>query len=174
MFFFVDSIKRAIIVQACHLKSDVQNIIESKLFRQTEGQVIEKYGWVISVLKIITIGDGVVNDEGDVVFMVEFAAVMFKPIIGEVLDGVVSQCVNHGLKVQVGPFLVFIDHLNMPSNLEYSDDDQIFQSPDKALKIKPNSKIRFKVVNYDSLNGNRLFGSGSIDQDYLGLMDNRK
>lgn len=85
--------------------------------------MIEKYGWVISVLKIIKQGDGVVNDEGDVVFLVEFAALMFKPILNEVLDGVVTQCVNHGLKVNVGPFLVFIDHLNMPANLEFSEED---------------------------------------------------
>lgn len=75
-----------------------------------EGQIHPKYGWIISVTKIQKQGDGIINDQGNVIFTTEFAALSFKPFIGEILDGIVTKCVNHGLKVNVGPFLVFIDH----------------------------------------------------------------
>ena len=35
-------------------------------------------------------GDGVINDQGDVVCIVKFSAVTFKPLVNEVVDAVVS------------------------------------------------------------------------------------
>ena len=68
--------------------------------------------------------------------MTEFAALTFKPFNGEILDGIVSKCVNHGLKVNVGPFLVFIDHQNMPANLNYCEEEEIFRTADKNVQIR--------------------------------------
>lgn len=62
----------------------------------------------------------------------------------------------------------------MPANVNYCEEEELFRTGDKNLRIRVGTKVRFRVVNYDSAGENRLYGSGSIDEDYLGSIDSKK
>ena len=36
-------------------------------------------------------GDGFLNDDGDAVFQVSFSAITYKPVVGEIIDAIVTK-----------------------------------------------------------------------------------
>lgn len=73
---------------------------------------------------------------------------VYRPLKGEVLDGVVSGVERVGLEVRVGACKAFIPHTKIPSDMKYSEERQSFVSDeDPTNEIKVDTIIRFKVEN---------------------------
>jgi DNA-directed RNA polymerase II subunit RPB7 len=73
--------------------------IETRLHADVQGTCTGQYGFVIAVLEIVDVGNGIVlPGNGQAEFIITYKAVVFKPFKGEVLDGVVTQV----LKVKLG------------------------------------------------------------------------
>ena len=106
---------------------------------------------------------------------------VYRPLKGEVLDGVVSGVERVGIEVKVGACKAFIPHTKIPSDMNYSDDQQAFISrEDPNMAIRPDAILRFKVENV-SIKGQEgssilvvcpLMQSviGTIAEDYLGAV----
>lgn len=98
--------------------------------------------------RVESIRDGVVNDDGEVIFNVGFKALVFRPLKGEVLDGIVTGIEKVGLEVKVGACKVFVPHTKIPSEMKYVEDENAFKSEDDMTQvIKNDTIIRFKVEN---------------------------
>lgn len=69
-----------------------------------------KYGYLITIFKIEKIEDGIVNDNGEAVFTVSFKALVFRPLKGEVLDGIVEGVERVGLELSIGCVRIFVPH----------------------------------------------------------------
>lgn len=66
--------------------------VKQKLYTEVEGTCTGKYGFVIAVTTIDSIGSGVIQPgQGFVVYPVKYKAIVFRPFKGEVLDAVVTQ-----------------------------------------------------------------------------------
>lgn len=66
--------------------------VKQKLYTEVEGTSSGKYGFVIAVTTIDSIGSGVIQPgQGFVVYPVKYKAIVFRPFKGEVLDAVVTQ-----------------------------------------------------------------------------------
>lgn len=88
------------------------------------------------------------NDNGDAIFTVSFKALVYRPLKGEVLDGVVTGIEKVGIEVKVGACKVFIPHTKIPTEMKYSEEQNGFVSEeDQSQVIKNESIIRFKVEN---------------------------
>ncbi len=73
---------------------------------------------------------------------------VYRPLKGEVLDGIVSGVERVGLEVRVGACKAFIPHTKIPSDMKYSEERQSFVSDDDPTnEIKGDTIIRFKVEN---------------------------
>lgn len=103
---------------------------------------------------------------------------VYRPLKGEVLDGVVSGVERVGIEVKVGACKAFIPHTKIPSEMNYSDEQSAFVSrEDPNMIIKQGCIIRFKVENV-SIKGQEgssilVISShqsviGTISEDYLG------
>jgi DNA-directed RNA polymerase II subunit RPB7 len=51
-----------------------------------------------------------------------FKALVFRPLRGEVLDGIITGIEKVGLEVKVGACKVFIPHTRIPSEMKYSEE----------------------------------------------------
>ena len=51
-----------------------------------------------------------VNDNGEAVFKVSFKALVFRPLKGEVLDGIVQSVGKTGVTVSIGCVVAFVPH----------------------------------------------------------------
>lgn len=63
-------------------------------------------------LRIEEYGEGEIDDAANIVFKVKYTALVFKPKVSEVMDGVVKEVRELGITVHVGPFRVLI-HKNV-------------------------------------------------------------
>lgn len=70
-----------------------------------------RYGFVIAVTHIDTIGSGLIlPGQGLVVYVVKYKAIVFRPFKGEVLEAVVTQLNKVGMFADIGPLSCFISH----------------------------------------------------------------
>lgn len=77
-----------------------------------------------------------------------FKALVFRPLKGEVIDGVVTGIEKVGLEVKVGACKVFIPHTKIPSEMKYIEEENAFRGEDDMTQVIRNeSLIRFKVEN---------------------------
>ena len=133
-----------------------------------------KYGYLITIFKIESIDDGIVNDNGEAIFTVSFKALVFRPLKGEVLDGVVTGLERVGIEVKVGAVKAFIPHTKIPNEMKFSEEQTSFISEDDPTQlIKKDTVIRFKVENV-SIKGQEgaaiLHVIGNVADDYLGIL----
>lgn len=65
--------------------------LESKLYADVEGTCSGQFGYIIAVVTILNIGEGMVlPGSGQAEFITRYRAIVFKPFKGEVVDGVVA------------------------------------------------------------------------------------
>ena len=105
-----------------------------------------------------------------------FQALVYRPLRGEVIDGIVSGVEKVGIEVKVGACKAFIPHTRIPNDIKYSEEAQAFKSDDDPTQvIGKDSIIRFKVENV-SVKGQEgssiLSVIGTIAEDFLGLVNN--
>lgn len=65
--------------------------LESKLYSDVEGKCSGQFGYIIAVVSMSDIGNGIVlPGSGQAEFVARYRAIVFKPFKGEVVDGVVN------------------------------------------------------------------------------------
>lgn len=65
--------------------------LESKLYSDVEGTCSGQFGYIIAVVSMSDIGNGIVlSGSGQAEFVARYRAIVFKPFKGEVVDGVVN------------------------------------------------------------------------------------
>jgi DNA-directed RNA polymerase subunit E'/Rpb7 len=70
---------------------NMQAQLKDKLYADVEGTCTGRYGYVITVLQLHTIGKGkILPGSGLAEFKVNYQAIVFKPYKGEVLDAIVT------------------------------------------------------------------------------------
>lgn len=53
-----------------------------------------KENYIIYLFRVEDSGEGVIDDNGNIVFCVKYSALTFKPVENEVMDGVVKEIMN--------------------------------------------------------------------------------
>jgi len=166
--FFAMFFELAIVMPPSSLHADLKNLLKAKLVEKVQGSVTQKYGYVVCVISVEDPSPGkVMNTSGDVLFNLKYKAVVMKPFVGEVADGVVEKVDRFGMRVSMGPVKVFISGGLLPSGYKFSPDKNIYESNED--EIKENSEVRFRVIGV-SFEGNEFHLTGTMKENYLGLL----
>lgn len=65
--------------------------LKAKLYSDVEGTCSGEFGYIIAVVRIEDIGQGLVlSGSGHAEFVIRYRAIVFKPFKGQVVDGVVN------------------------------------------------------------------------------------
>ncbi|KAH0481885.1 MAG: hypothetical protein KVP17_003761 [Porospora cf. gigantea B] len=163
MYFLVDLWKN-ISVKPCMLGPHYDQHIENMLRQEVEGQCTGKYGYVLSVVRVLHADKGRVQDgTGMVVVHVKYQAIVLKPFRGEVVDAVVTHVNSIGIFANCGPFRIFVTKTLIPEDFTFQDGIWT----DGEATVKPNSEVRLKLqgVKYE---GSSMVAVGTINEDYLG------
>lgn len=97
--------------------------------------------------RISEFGDGKVKDgSGDVLFDIVYEALVFRPLEGEVLDGVVTDINVDHVQVGVGPLKGVIAKRKLPKGFEYDEKANAMTCDKRPEKITLGSFIRFKIT----------------------------
>ncbi len=140
-----------------------------------QGLALANYGYVVHVVEVPEdkIRSGIIEyDSGDVVFSVQYTALLLRPFINEVLDAVVSQCNPLGFFAFVGPLRIFVSKHSMPEDMfnGFDGEKDAWVSEDKEVVITSGSGVRLKIKGR-TVEQENITAIGTIKENYLGLID---
>lgn len=130
----------------------IQHSITDELNQKYSNKIISNLGLVVTIWDLLDIKDGLLKPgDGGAYVEVRFRCVVWKPFVGEVLSGWVSECTHQGIKVK----LEFFDDIFIPKSYLFENTE--FKPVEKAWVWKPepegdtelyidiNEKIRFRI-----------------------------
>jgi DNA-directed RNA polymerase subunit E' len=86
------------------LGEKVEDVIADLLSEKLEGKVDKKIGVIVSILDVISIGEGrILAGDGAVYYDVTFDALIFRPLMQEIVEGKIIEIVEFGAFVEIGP-----------------------------------------------------------------------
>ena len=128
----------------------IEEALTNELSKKYANKVIKNLGLIVAVWDLLEIKEGKLKPgEGSAFVETRFRCVVWKPFVGEVLTGWVSDCTSEGIRVRMN----FFDDIFIPKNYLYENCD--FRETEKAwvwlpeegteLFIDINEKIRFRI-----------------------------
>lgn len=141
-----------------NLDNNIKELISTEI-RKIEGTVLGEYGYVVNILEFNQLGDGIVeNDSGNVIFKVDYKAITFKPIKGEILKAIPVFINEHGFYCQVGPLQIFVSQ-HMLDDFQFDPNETIWVS--EYEKIEINRPINLEIL-ATQINSDKITALGRI------------
>ncbi|MCQ2819835.1 MAG: hypothetical protein MJ252_21430 [archaeon] len=165
MLFVVNFIEDLILPPSL-LGKNIRAVIRAKLLDKVQGTISEKYGYILCIVNVGDISNGrILNTTGDLEFTVSFRAIVYKPLLNEVCEGVVDEIKPQGMQISVGPMDVFVGATDIPKSFTYNEKNNCFMSNGNV--IGQNSNVRIRLVVTQFLDG-KFKPVGTMKGDYLG------
>ncbi|KAL1234159.1 DNA-directed RNA polymerase II subunit RPB7 [Trichinella pseudospiralis] len=171
--FFLMKLEHDVLLHPRYFGPHLYNTVRQKLVLEVEGQCTGKYGFIITVTGILSIGAGLVQSGcGFVRFPIKYQAVVYRPIKNEVVEGRVENVSKLGLFCLVGPLTVFISRHCIPHDLIFRPTAQpmSYCNEDESIEITVNMNLRLKILG-TRVDANNIFAIGTLMDDYLGLSE---
>jgi len=154
-------------VKPSQLGPRYRHYVEEMLRSEVEGTCSKKYGYMITVVALRSLEKGNIQDgTGMIIVPVKYAAVVFRPYRGEVLDGVVTSVNKLGFFTMCGPLRVFVSRTSMPDYFEFKDN--IYSDGETTIKVETEVRLKIQGVSYEPAN---IVAVGTINEDYLGPVE---
>ena len=164
-----------------------------KKLPQVEGTCSGKYGFIICVTGIESVGQGAIRDggTGSATFSLRYGCLVFRPARGEVLDAVVASVSKVGFFADAGPMQVFVSNHLIPDEYEFSSGgggggaggggaggsgagggggEPAFVAADEGSRVAPGAEVRLRVVG-TRMDANEIFCVATMKDDYLGVIN---
>ena len=113
-----------------------------------EGQIDKKLGALVAILDVVDIGDGhILVGDGGVYYAATFDALMYKPVMQEVTEGVVVEVVEFGVFIGVGPLdgLIHVSQLT-DDYVSYDGKNGRLVFKESGRAITEGDKLRARIV----------------------------
>ena len=126
------------------IMASVRQALRDKL----EGQIDKKLGALVAILDVVDIGDGhILCGDGGVYYEATFDALMYKPVMQEVTEGVVVEVVEFGVFIGVGPLdgLIHVSQLT-DDFVSYDGKNARLVFKESGRAITEGDKLRARIV----------------------------
>ncbi|KDN45479.1 putative DNA-directed RNA polymerase II chain Rpb7 [Tilletiaria anomala UBC 951] len=170
-FALQKELKHTINLHPSFFGPSMQQFLEAKLRDDVEGTCTGRYGYIIRVVAINDIGEGIVKPgSGLAEFRSKYSAIVMKPFKGEVVDALVTNVNKMGFFASVGPLSIFTSTHLLPVEYQFQADSNPpeFASPEASLT--PGIKVRLRIVG-TRVDANEVFAIGTMKEDFLGPID---
>lgn len=127
---------------------DLDKVIEETVQKTFEGTMKKDYGIVVVADNIKSIGNGIViHGDGAIYQKVVFDALTFKPVLQEVLNGIVCEIVEFGAFCHIGPLDALV-HMSQIMNdyVEVDSGSEVIVGKENKKMLKTGDIIRARVV----------------------------
>ena len=103
--FYKTPLTAKLLVPAIFLGQSLHESLKVILCNKVEGKVEQTYrSFVVAVMDVLSLDTGKVQESGDVLFVVEYEALVHKVVVDEVVHGVVESILPpNTVKFRVGP-----------------------------------------------------------------------
>ncbi len=127
---------------------DLDEVVREIVQKSFEGTMRKGHGIIIAANDIEPVGDGIIiHGDGAMYQKVAFNALMFKPELQEVVDGIVCEIVEFGAFCHIGPIDALI-HMSQIMNdyVEVDAENEIISGKEKKMTLKTGDPIRARIV----------------------------
>lgn len=127
---------------------DLDKVVKKIVQDNFEGAMRKNYGIIVVAENIEPVGDGtIIHGDGAMYQKVVFDALVFKPELQEVLDGIVCEIVEFGAFCHIGPLDALV-HMSQIMNdyVEVDSENEIITGKEKKMKLQTGDSIRARVV----------------------------
>jgi len=123
--FFLVKLSKSIRLHPKYFGAKLQETLTEALNAEVVGSCTSRYGYIVGVVKIVSLGKGKISESGFATFVIEYVAIVFKPFRNEVMDGVVSDVNKLGFFCYVGPLQIFISRHQISDPLRMKFDGEV-------------------------------------------------
>ncbi len=127
---------------------DLDEVVREIVQKSFEGTMRKDHGIIIAANNIESVGDGIIiHGDGAMYQKVAFDALMFKPKLQEIVDGIVCEIVEFGAFCHIGPIDALI-HMSQIMNdyVEVDAENEIISGKEKKMTLKTGDPIRARIV----------------------------
>ncbi|MCK5030270.1 MAG: DNA-directed RNA polymerase, partial [Thermoplasmatales archaeon] len=127
---------------------NLDEVVREIVQKSFEGTTRKGHGIIIAANDIEPVGDGIIiHGDGAMYQKVAFNALMFKPELQEVVDGIVCEIVEFGAFCHIGPIDALI-HMSQIMNdyVEVDAENEIISGKEKKMTLKTGDPIRARIV----------------------------
>jgi len=170
--FFLRQLTHTILLHPSYFGAQLEEYVRKKLYEDVEGTCSGKHGYIISVVQVVSIGEGkILPSTGQARFKCTYTAVVMKPFKGEVVDGKVANVNKMGFFAMVGPLQVFVSSHLVHADMKFDPNaaSQCYRSASTDETIQKDTKVRIQIVGC-RVEANDIFAIGTIRADYLGQL----
>ena len=171
--FFISKISKGMALAAKDMGRNLDATVKTRLIESVEGSVFDKE-YIVAVLDVKDSwrGSGVLDDfTGDIKYVVEFEALVLRPIMYEVVDAVVHYVTHVGFYCMVGPLQIFVSRNFLGDDMEYNMEQMSFSSRSNAtMEIKKNYGVRVRVIGI-LYGAQKITCVGSIGAAFTGVVN---
>ena len=135
-------------VPPSELGEEVEVAVSRALREKLEGRIDRHIGMIVAILDIVEIGEGhILFGDGAVYYDTTFEALVFQPVLQEVVDGIVVEVVEFGAFVSIGPMDGLLHISQITSDfMSYDSKKARLVAKDTKLSISEGDKVRVRVV----------------------------
>lgn len=127
---------------------DMQKVVEDIVHKTFEGKYRKDHGVIVVTDNIEPVGEGIiVHGDGALYQKVRFDALVFMPVLQEVVDGLVCEIVEFGAFCHIGPLDALI-HMSQIMNdyIEVDVDNERLIGKETKRALTVGSKVRARIV----------------------------
>ncbi|MCK5258503.1 MAG: DNA-directed RNA polymerase, partial [Thermoplasmatales archaeon] len=127
---------------------DLDEVVREIVQNSFEGTMRKDHGIIIAANNIESVGDGIIiHGDGAMYQKVAFDALMFKPKLQEIVDGIICEIVEFGAFCHIGPIDALI-HMSQIMNdyVEVDAENEIISGKEKKMTLKTGDPIRARIV----------------------------
>jgi DNA-directed RNA polymerase subunit E' len=128
------------------LGKKLKDAIKSAIEEEYVG-ALGKNGLFLAILKVKDIGEGtIIPGDGAVYYETTFEALVYRPILHEVVEGFVSEITEFGAFIRIGPIdgLVHVSQV-MDDYVNYSEGGSL-QGKESKRVLKTKDKVRARII----------------------------
>ncbi|XP_015189403.1 PREDICTED: DNA-directed RNA polymerase II subunit rpb7-like [Polistes dominula] len=153
--FFVKDFVHKIHLSPSYLGPQIQSLIKDYLYKTIEGSCTDS-GYVISVLDINNVSEGIISFNGLTTFTIKYKALVLKPYKGEVVEASVVEMNKMGILASVGPLTIFVSNHQIPPDIQDSG-------------LVKEAVVRLKIIG-TKIDSSKIYAVGTLNDEYLGII----
>ena len=144
------NIDQKISIDPKFLDSNISYHILQKIRQNMEGKCTLDYGYIISVNKIVELGENIVAPANSlVVYDVKYEAVTIKPEKGMELSGEICMVFQHGVFADILKKLKVLIPVGSMEEYTFSGDSFVSKEDDENIEVGSEVNIRITMVKYE-------------------------
>lgn len=165
------TIKDTVRVPPKRFDEDLDTVIKTEFAKSYNGRIVKNVGVILSVIEVKDVSEGkIIMGDGAIYYDSTLEALVYRPVLNEVVEGYVTELAEFGAFVNFGPFDGLI-HLSQITE-DYMSYDQkssaiVGRETHKTLKVEDDVKARIVAISMKRTLSDSKIGL-TMRQPYLG------